>query len=63
MPLAPQGRIGGAGRPVAPEKQLDPELPNEFCYPASPCSIRGGCDRRGNSECNRPGVASEAARS
>jgi len=47
MPFTPHARIGGAGRRVAHEKQRDPGLLNELCDPASACSTRGGCDRRG----------------
>jgi hypothetical protein len=47
MPFTPRGRIGGAGLRIAREKLRDPEQPPEFYRPVFPCSIRGGCDRRG----------------
>jgi hypothetical protein len=47
MLLTPHGRTGGAGRRVACEQQRDPEPMPELCGPASPCSTRGACGRRG----------------
>jgi hypothetical protein len=61
--FTPHGRIGGAGRRIAREKQHDPGLLNELCGPASPCSNRGECGGHANSEGNRQEVASDGARS
>ena len=49
MLFTPHGRMGGAGRRVADERQNDPELSNELYRPVFPCSIRGGCGHRDNS--------------